>query len=286
MHVENGGSRRRVYSLWKICRVAEVGGWRLIRAALLGEGATGSAIGSVLLPCLLGNRQAIDTEVVANACDDEVSPTTVHDSREDEVCAEVPQLSLRRQGPKSRTGNGEVRVVDEEGTSNHGCQHDRPVWERLVCEVSQDDLSRHASKDQGHGQAVQDQMVVLQQVRVRGSKPSHGGYSKDDQGSPFVDCGEERLVPGSTCLCNVHQAGRYVGDEKCEEDDGNPKLLQCNVADLSLVGGKVVRKRSRPNLGAKVARHADEGTGEDQTLCSTLATGRKKTTRMTNLWAH
>lgn len=72
-------------------------------------------------------------------------------------------------------------------------------------------------------------------------------------------------------------------DEECEEDDGDPQLLQCDLANLSLVRGEVVRKRSRPDLGAEVAGHADEGTSEDQTLCSMLATDEMKTTRVTDL---
>lgn len=65
--------------------------WHLICTALLGEGAIGGAAGfGVLLSCLLGNSQAVDAEIFANACDDKVSPASIHDSCEDEVRAEVP----------------------------------------------------------------------------------------------------------------------------------------------------------------------------------------------------
>lgn len=166
MHARNGGLRRRVYSFSESAvsfYIPELGVWRLICTALLRKGAVGGAVGfGVLFSCLLGNSKAVDAEVVTNACDDEMSPTTIHDSCKDEVRAEVPQLSLRRQGSESRARNGEVWVVDEQSTSNHGCEHDCPVWERLVGKMGQDDLSRHAPKDQGHGQTVQYQVVVFE----------------------------------------------------------------------------------------------------------------------------
>lgn len=62
-----------------------------------------------------------------------------------------------------------------------------------------------------------------------------------------------------------------MGNEERKQDDGNPKFLQRNVANLNLVGWEVVSKRSRPDLGTKVAGHADEGTRKDQSLCTASA---------------
>ena len=49
-----------------------------------------------------------------------------------------------------------------------------------------------------------------------------------------------------------------MGHEEGEEDDGYPKFLQCNVANLRLVGWEVLREGRGPDFGAKVARRADE----------------------------
>lgn len=242
--------------------------WRLISTPLVGVGAVCGAIGfGHLFPCLLGNGQAVDTKVLADACDDKVSPTAVDNGRKDKVRAEIPQLGLRRERSESSARDGEIRMVDKQSTSNHGCEHNGPVWEWLVGEVGQDDLCRHAPEDQGHGQAIQHQVVVFQQMRVWRSKPGDGAYSKDYQRSPLVDGWEERLVPGAARLGDVHQACRHVGNEEGEQNDGDPKLLQGDVADLSFVRWEVMCQRRGPDLRAEVAGHADESTRKDQSLC-------------------
>jgi hypothetical protein len=76
------------------------------------------------------------------------------------------------------------------------------------------------------------------------------------------------LVPRSPSLRDVDDAGRKMGDEEGKQYDGYPKLLQSDLADLRLVRRKVVRERSRPDLGAKVAGRADEEACEDQSLCT------------------
>lgn len=140
-----------------------------------------------------------------------------------------------------------------------------------MSKVGQDDLSRHTPEDQRHCQAVQDQVIVLEQVRVWRAKPCHSAYSKDDQGCPLIEGWQERLVPGAACLRNVNQTGWHMGNKECEQDDGNPQLLQSDAANLCLVGWEVVRQRGRPDLRAEVAGHADESACKDQSLCSTSA---------------
>jgi len=107
-----------------------------------------------LLCCLLGNRETVDAKVVADTCDDKMGPFSVNNSREDEVCAKIPEFDVCRYWAERGTRNGEVRMVDEQSTSDHRCEHDRPVWEWLVGKMRQDDLGRHAAKHQRHSEAV------------------------------------------------------------------------------------------------------------------------------------
>jgi hypothetical protein len=133
--------------------------------------------------------------------------------------------------------------------------------------MRQDDLRGHAAKDQGHGQAVQDEVVVFEEMRVRRSEPCHGARDEDNQRCPLVDQWQQRLVSRTSSPRDVDNASRQVCDEEGEQDDGYPEFLQRDVADLCLVRWEVVGEGSRPHLGAEVAGHADEEACEDQSLC-------------------
>ena len=182
-----------------------------------------SAIGfGILLSCLLWDRQAVNAKVIADAGDDEMGPAAVNDGGEDEVRSEVPKLGLRRQRSKCCARNGEVWVVDKKSASNHGRKHDCPVREWLVSEMGQNNLSSHAPKDQRCRQAVQHQVVVLQQVRVRRAKPCDGADGEDDERRPLVDGWQERLVSRAASLCNVDQTCWHMRNEEREQDYGDP----------------------------------------------------------------
>lgn len=56
-----------------------------------------------------------------------------------------------------------------------------------------------------------------------------------------------------------------------EQDDRDPELFQGDFANLCLVRWEVLRERRRPDLRAKVARHADEQACQDQSLCTQSA---------------
>lgn len=114
-------------------------------------------------------------------------PAPIDNSGKDKVCTEVPELEVGRDGSECRSRNGKVWVVHKQRASNHGHQHDSPVWEGLVGKMRQDDLGSHASEDQRHGQTVQDKVVVFKQVRVWRTQPGHRAHDKHDQGSPLVD---------------------------------------------------------------------------------------------------
>lgn len=239
------------------------------RAGLVGSAlAVDNAVGpQALLVGLHGNGKALDTKVVAYARDDQVRPFSVNNKGENKVCAEVPELEASGHGTKGGSGNGKVRVVDNQRSSNHGRQHDGPVGERLMGEMGQDNLGRHSSKDQRHGQAVENQVVILEELRVWRSQPSHGADNEDNQGRPFLDQWKHGLVPGSACTRNVEDAFREVRNEEGEEKDWHPEFLDSDFANLRLVRREVVGKRGRPDLRAEVSGQADEGAGENQALC-------------------
>ena len=92
-------------------------------------------------------------------------PLAIHNSGENKVRAEIPQLEPSRDGPKERrSGDGKVRVIDNQGTTNHRREHNRPLGKRLVRKMGEDNLRRHSAKDERHGQAVQDEVVVFEQT--------------------------------------------------------------------------------------------------------------------------
>lgn len=204
-------------------------------------------------------RQAVDAEELADAGDDQVRPLAVHDGGEDEVEPEVPQLEAGGDGTECCPSDGEVGVVDQEGTADHGDQHDSPVWERLVGEVSKDDFRRHAAKDQRHGQAVEDQVVVFQDERVWRTQPSHGSDTKDNQRGPFKEQRHDGQVLGATCLHYVYDAGWQMSNKEGEQDHGYPNFSEAHVTEQLLVSRQIFDQRRRPDLGSKVARHAHEG---------------------------
>ena len=92
-------------------------------------------------------------------------PFTIHNSGENKVRAEIPQLEPSRDGSEERrSGYGKVRVINNQGTTNHWREHNRPIGKRLVRQVCEDNLRRHPTKDERHGQAVQDEVVVFEQT--------------------------------------------------------------------------------------------------------------------------
>jgi hypothetical protein len=230
-----------------------------VGATLLGVHSVRDAVRScVLLGSLLGYCQAVDAEIVANAADDEKGPSSVNHSGENEVEAEVPKLECCGHRPESRSRDGEIWVVDQERTSDHGNKHDGPVGKWLVSQMRQDDLGRHAPEDQRHSQAVQNEVVVFQQMRVWRSEPSHCARDKNDQRRPLVDQWQQGQVLSAAHACDIDDTCRKMCHEKGEQDNGYPELLQCDLADLCLVGREVVCEWCRPNLRAEVSRRADE----------------------------
>lgn len=117
------------------------------------------------------NGKAVDAQVVANARYDQMCPPAVHHCGKHKVPAQVPQFRVCRYGAECSTRKSEVRVIDQQCAANHWCKHDGPVREWLACQMRKDDLGRHTSKDKGHSETVEYEVVVLQDERVRRAEP-------------------------------------------------------------------------------------------------------------------
>lgn len=194
-------------------------------------------------------------------------PLPVDHGGEHEVRAEVPQFGAGGNGANRRACDGEVWVVDEQRAADHGRKHDGPVGERLVGQVRKDDLGRHASEDEGHRQAVEYQVVVLEDERIGRAEPGDGRHAEDDQRSPFQEDREDWKVLGPSCACDIDEATRHVGDKEGEQYHGYPDVSEAHLAQLLSVTREVLDERGGPDLGSEEAGHADECACNDETLC-------------------
>lgn len=198
-------------------------------------------------------------------------PLSVHNGGEHEVGAEVPQFSAGRNGAECCARQGEVRVIDQQRTADHRGKHDRPVREGLAGEMRQDDLGCHAPEDKGHGQTVEDEVVIFQDERVRRTEPSRSSYTKDYERGPFQEDWQNGEALGAPCACNVDNTCGEVGDEKGDQDHGNPYVSEAHLAQLLSEAREVCDERSRPDLRPEEAGHADEGARNDKSLCGESA---------------
>ena len=66
--------------------------------------------------------------------------------------------------------------------------------------------------------------------------------------------------------CNVDDACGKVGDEKGNQDHGNPDVPEAHLAQLLSETREVCDERSRPDLRPEEAGHADEGARNDKSL--------------------
>lgn len=243
----------------------------LVEAALVGAEAVRDAVGAwLLVGAPRWNGQAVDAEEVADAQDDEEGPAGVHDGREDEVAPQVHEFGLRGDGAKGRAGDGEVGVIDEQGAANHGREHDGPVREGLAREVREDDLGGHATEDEGHGQAVEHEVVVLEDEGIWRAEPGDGGSAENDDRCPLPEDWQDGEVLGAAGASNVDDAGGEVSDEECGKDQRDPEVSETHVTKPFSEAREVGDQGHGPDLGAKVPRHADEGAGKDETLCGGL----------------
>lgn len=137
--------------------------------------------------------------------------------------------------------------------------------------MRQDDLGRHAAEHQGHGEAVEDEMVVFEDERVRRAQPGHGGCAKDNQRCPLPKDREYREVLSASSACNIKDAGGKMGNEESGQNHGDPEIPEGHLAEVLSKAWEVVDKGCRPDLGSEVPRHANKCASKNKTLYGMLS---------------
>lgn len=193
---------------------------------------------------LLGNREGVDSKVVADASDHKNSPAEVHDQREDEVGVKVVELKLGADLRKTNAGK-----VSENSTANERHQHDSPHGEGLVRQVSENHLSGEATKDEGQGEADEEKMVLLHQSAVGREHPEGDGNGENGHRSPLEEDGrngETILAAGADDVRNAE--GNLGKDQRCD-NNSDPDISESRLAEESGQARRVVSKQVVHGLG-------------------------------------
>lgn len=178
---------------------------------------------------LVGNGKAVDTKEVANARSDQPSPARVDDEGKHQVSPQVKVLELRRDSRKSET-----REVSDEGTSDQRPEHDSPVGEGLLGEMSENHLGGHAAKDEAHGNTEKHQVVLVHQCRVWAIEPGANAEGKNDHRGPLEEDRKKRLVARQAGIDDVDDAEWNV-DEHGANEEVDPNVLEGGVAQILFV---------------------------------------------------
>lgn len=104
----------------------------------------------------------------------------VSDKSEYEIRSQVPQFDRC-----ADHGETESRQISEERASNEWSNEHSPVGERLSGQMGEDDLRRHTSENEGHGNAEEDQSVLAKEGGVRGKEPGEDTAGKYSNRRPF-----------------------------------------------------------------------------------------------------
>lgn len=226
------------------------------------RGVSGLFVGDLLL---LGYRQGIDAEIVANGVDDKIRPAKVNHQGEEKVRPQVVKLCGR-----TDLGQSKPRQVPEERTADKWCEHHRPVRERLASQVRQDHLGCQAAKDKRHGQAEQDQVVVCHQGAVRREHPGSHSKRKDGHWRPFSKdrrYGKALLLPGQG---DIVQAEGDVADQQGRDDQANPDISERRLAkhlrQPRQAVAQSIGKRQSPDMRAPNPRGNHDATSNKQAL--------------------
>ena len=95
--------------------------------------------------------------------------------------------------------------------------------------MGEDNLSRHATKDECHGDAEEDQVVIRHESRVRAVQPPANAEYKNGHGRPLEEDGKDRLAARLPSLDDVVDAERNVRKER-RNQDGNPEVNDRHLA--------------------------------------------------------
>lgn len=133
-------------------------------------------------PLLLGYRQTLNAQIVANSRADDVRPTSVDDGAEDEVSPEVVELHIRRHRRETQKWQ-----INHNRSADQWRQQHRPVRKRLARKMRENNLCRDPAKYRRKRQAQQTEMIIPQQRRIRRAQPRHQSSTKYHHGTPFQE---------------------------------------------------------------------------------------------------
>jgi len=216
------------------------------------------------VPLLRGrNRKTVDLQIRADAIDDQERPAEIHDDGEHEVGLQIPQLPAGRHG-----GQPQDRQVEDDGPADQRPQHHGPVGEGLARQVREDDLGRHAPEDEGHGEAEEDEVVLVHERGVRREQPGADGEREGGHRRPFEEHGQDGQVVAPPREDHIVHAEGDVRREEREDDDAHPDVAEgdCGQGGGEELVAEEVDQRLRPDGWAVVSRCRHDGTGEDETF--------------------
>lgn len=214
---------------------------------------------------ILRNSQSVDAKEVADASDDQMCPMEVDNHGKEEIGHQIIKLQCG-----ADRGKPEEWQVSNNRAANQWGQHDRPEWEGLVRQMGQNHLSRHATKNKGHGQAEEDEVVLLHQSAVWRENPGTSADSEDGHGRQLEEHREDWQVVLLAGANNVVDAKGDVCHSEEENEEANPDISERDFANkmgdaLQMVSPDV-RNRFRPDLRATDARYNHDAAGQQQAL--------------------
>lgn len=107
------------------------------------------------------DSQASNAKEGANAIDSEKRPVHVRNEGEEEVAPQIEQLESSRDLREADAGE-----IGEHSTTVEWDGKGGPPGEWLLCQVEQDDLGGHATKDEADGDGEEDESVLLEESGI------------------------------------------------------------------------------------------------------------------------
>lgn len=229
-------------------------------------GIAGKLVGNLLL---LGDGEGVDAQVVADARHHEPGPAEIDDHGKGKVGPQVVEFQLDANLGKSNSGK-----VSDDRTADERVQHNGPVGEGLARQVGEDHLGGEAAKDERHGEAEEDKVVVLHERAVRRKDPERNRDGVDGHGNPLEEDGQDGEAVGAAGLDNVEDAERNLGKDERADNETNPDVSEGSLAQkVSKAGEAAVQTESQrlsPDLRAPDTRHDHDGASDEDTFGGTV----------------
>lgn len=134
--------------------------------------------------------------------------------------------------------------------------------------MGEDDFRGHATEYEGHGEAEEDEVVLLHQRGVRGEQPRADGDGECDHRRPLEeDRGQWEIIPAPRAN-NVEYAEGDLRPEEREDDDPHPDVAEGEGGEGGGEpgGAEEIGEWLRPDGGPEVPGERHDHAGDDETL--------------------